>query len=271
VARGVITKKISEVNIMGDRLNVLSIDWDYFINADMCERMELFPDGGNENLSLFLGNTCWSGHYYDGKLEQIKTDAQAIKKVKECLKKHNIDSIMSYMIADSHKHAYEFVHEYCDAEGYDSLNLVNIDYHHDVYSNGDGVDCGNWLAKLIKDFDGSDSQFTWVARHDSDMNLGVSLDGCENKLLCVEDLDIIDEYQWDIVYICRSSMWSPPHLDRKFINAFGWLLDGADDYSCRYETNIFEDRYEVVKEMAKSYKDALQNMGDIGGKAGNDA
>jgi hypothetical protein len=37
-------------------LNVLSIDWDYFINATYLERGSMFPDGGNENIPDVIKN-----------------------------------------------------------------------------------------------------------------------------------------------------------------------------------------------------------------------
>ena len=33
---------------------ILSLDWDYFVNATAAQRYTLFPDGGNENISYEL-------------------------------------------------------------------------------------------------------------------------------------------------------------------------------------------------------------------------
>lgn len=236
---------------MSERLNVLSIDWDYFIDATAGERSDLFPDGGNENFPYSLQDIIWSSHYATDEILKIKTDTSAIRKLKKVLKKQ---FGLMYMIMDSHKHAYDFIISACEEFGYDSLNLVNIDYHHDVYSNGDAVDCGNWLAKIIQYYKGTDSKFTWIARSDSDMDLGPSLDECEDTLECTEDLNIISEYQWDVVFICRSGMWSPPHLDKNFKDAFKWILD---EQPARYQNDIFKDRYSNVRKIASDTKRVL--------------
>lgn len=44
-------------------LNVLSIDWDYFIDADIETRMQLFPDTPSEKYSVSLQNFIWSSRY----------------------------------------------------------------------------------------------------------------------------------------------------------------------------------------------------------------
>lgn len=240
------------------RLNVLSLDWDYFVNASEYERMSLFPDGGNENLSNTIRDVVWSSHYYDDTITKIKTDSKAIRLVKKILRKPDTGHF-GFQIMDSHRYAHDFILEIVEEYGYDSLNLVNVDYHHDVYSNGDEVDCGNWLEKIIKRFDDSDSKFTWVARNDSDMNMGQSLDECHNHLECTFDLSIIEEYDWDIVFICRSAMWSPPHLDRNFKDAFKWIIQ---EKPTSYQSDIFKNRYSNVLKMAQYYKDNLGVMED---------
>ena len=33
-------------------LKVLSVDWDYFVNAEMDQRVKYFPDGGSEDIPI---------------------------------------------------------------------------------------------------------------------------------------------------------------------------------------------------------------------------
>lgn len=221
---------------MSERLNVLSIDWDYFIDASAADRLMLFPDGGNENLSTTLQDIVWSGRYNNDKLLTVKSDSKAIRFVKGILKKTDAN----YMIVDSHRHAYDFITDSMKDFNRDSINLVNIDFHHDVYDNGDGVDCGNWLAKIIELY-GRGSSFTWVGRKDSDMNYRDDI-----GLEFTTSLDIVGEYDWDIVFICRSGMWSPPHLDESFRNMFNWITKHCPT---KYQRDIFTDRYRRVKKM----------------------
>ena len=238
-----------------DRLNVLSIDWDYFIKATAGERSGLFPDGGNENFPMSLQNVIWSSHYMTDELEKIKTDTQAVRKLKKCLK--NLFYV-PFMVTDSHKYAYEFINSMAEEMSRDSVNIVNVDYHHDIYENGEAVDCGNWLRKLMKKYEDTDSEFTWIAREDSDES-GYSFDDTVSGtgLRKIYDLDYIFEYDWDAVFICRSGMWSPPHLDRNFRDAFKWILDSNP---IQYETSIFKNRFTDVRGIAESQRAILNSV-----------
>lgn len=225
---------------MSERLNVLSIDWDYFIDASASDRLMLFPDGGNENLSNSIQDIIWMGRYNNEDLAAVKSDSTAVRLVKSILKKTDA----RYMIVDSHKYAYDFIvdnmNEYCK----DSLNLVNIDFHHDVYENGSDVDCGNWLAKIIEIYK-EGSSFTWVGREDSDVSYRDDI-----GLEFTTSLEVVSEYAWDIVFICRSGMWSPPHLDERFRSMFNWI---TKCYTTKYQKDIFTDRYRRVKKMCGEY------------------
>ena len=236
---------------MSDRLNILSIDWDYFINATMSERCSLFPDGGNENIPSVIQNTVWSGYYRTDSLKNIETDTQAIQKIKRCLRK-SWDSV--FMIADSHRHAYDFIKSIMVHMNRESVNVVNVDYHHDIYNNGEEVDCGNWLRKIMNDYSDTDSSFTWIAREDSDES-GFCFDESVSDgdgLIKGLDIDYIFEYDWDAVFICKSGMWSPPHLDKKFKDAFKWILDDMPN-TIKYEKGIFEDRFPNVEKEVNMY------------------
>lgn len=224
-----------------DRLNVLSIDWDYFVDASMEDRVRLFPDGGNENIPTVLGNFIWTSRYVVPKLKNdVGVDKPAIRKIKKIMKM-NCNHVSKVMVMDSHKYAYDFIVDYCNNYKYDSLNLVNIDFHHDIYDNGLEVDCGNWLRKLINNFSNTDSEFTWVMREDSDLG-NYFTDEC--KLEKTTSLDIADNYVWDIVFICKSSMWSPPHLDVEFKNTF---KNFCESMNYEIEERVFTDRYKEIK------------------------
>ena len=83
------------------------------------------------------------------------------------------------------------------------INLVNIDFHHDMFNDSDEVNCGNWLSHIVREYDG---RFTWVAREDSfqiDKKLSKKVKIITNPL----DLDSLSEIRWDLIYICRSDMW----------------------------------------------------------------
>lgn len=53
-------------------MRVLSLDWDYFIDATADERFALFPDGGNENMPYGLQNIIWNGRYMSHNNPELK-------------------------------------------------------------------------------------------------------------------------------------------------------------------------------------------------------
>lgn len=237
------------------RLNVLSIDWDYFVKVSTEDRMKMFPDGGNENFPLGLQSIIWSSYYCYGLEECAKTDTRAIRKLKKRMYGQYIEPMVC-LVAESHKHCYQFIKDCARDFGYEDLNVVNIDFHHDIYKNGDEVDCGNWFRKIIEEFDNTDSKFTWVKRDDSDDSVySDDSDNIPKKLEVTEDIDILFEYDWDIIFVCKSGMWSPPHLDSNFRDCFKGMLDA---FYVKYESTVFGNRYADAKRMADAQLSAME-------------
>ena len=50
----------------------LSIDWDFFVDATMTQRLVMFPDGGNESLGTTFSNYIWDTLYRNPELQTIK-------------------------------------------------------------------------------------------------------------------------------------------------------------------------------------------------------
>lgn len=230
-------------------MKILSIDWDYFIDATMSQRMSMFPDGGNENLPAYIANILWVSHY-DGKLENIGIKEKDLEVAKDLIA-NNFNKIM---IADSHKHIYDFIQNNFDE---DIIEVTNIDFHHDLYGINDiercDVDCGNWMVKLCDEYDCS---YRWVKQSDSD-------DELDNKNFCeIENATILDliKEKFDLLYICKSSIWSPPHLDKYFIDAFLPLIEQTD-IEVTYEKTVFDDRYnEIFLKMVNENKAMIQSI-----------
>lgn len=224
--------------MVNERLNVLSIDWDYFISASMDDRVKLFPDG-SDDFGSSIQNMIWATKYASSDaLKDVKSDTTSLNKVIKYLQIVS-SCVKEVMVVDSHKYAYDFILDYYKDSSYSGVNLVNVDFHHDVYTNGDKVDCGNWLSKLFKSLEYTDSSYTWVSRKDSDIS---SIDESIKELSITNSLDIVQEYEWDLVFVCRSAMWSPPHLDKFFKKYFEWLTRLEGVYT-KYEKGIFKSRY----------------------------
>ena len=220
-------------------LNVLSIDWDYFIDASIEQRDELFPDP-NDNLPQLLKSFVWANRYAENDLMKIQVDYQA----------HN--SLLYYLInlrdtehdcvtivADSHRELYSAICE----KNVKKVNLLNIDFHHDCYDLGDeNLTCGNWLRILSQD---TDLNAAWIKRKDSDTDGDLSAIG--NKMvsndLSSDIFNLFHDQCPDIIFLCRSDPWSPPHLDRSFSMMIDLLYDVSGSITWSDEPNDMDDRY----------------------------
>ena len=243
---------------MNERFNILSIDWDFFMKTE-AEDSILFPDGGNENLPYIIQYSIWTSHYLEKnsiggrRLRDIQVDSKEVQFVKKVIEKQ-MDPMC--MITDSHKHIYNFIKDVMSCEGYDTMNLVNVDFHHDVYSHmgDDVVDCGNWMKKIIDEYEGTNSIFTWVNRENSDVD-DMGWEG--DRISQTKNLGIISEYDWDAIFICKSGMWSAPHLDKKFISTFQWMLDF---FYVEYQSDVFKDRMIEIETMIEDMEKKMEKV-----------
>lgn len=258
-----------------ESLKVLSIDWDFFIAATNEERGYMFPDGGNEGLAPYVQNVVWASHYgnpsYD--LKKVGVDREALKKIRFVLsnqrqvKAHNCVAAM--MVTDSHKYAYDFITDSL-LSPQQPIEVYNVDFHHDIYDipgsidvssidlphdtydvkpGKDEVDCGNWLRILSRDYHVSPH---WIAREDSDA------EGETQEALPRATLDDLMNIQFDIVFICRSGMWSPPHLDIEFIRLVNAYVH---KWKAKCEKGILQTRYNAeFKAMVEQHRQQMSKV-----------
>lgn len=134
------------------------------------------------------------------------------------------------MVADSHMHAYDFIRENHDGS---ATELYNVDFHHDTFDVGKEVHCGNWLRRLLDE--GAVDEAYWLNRPESE------LDG---NLTTVIQLSELPKTGYDLVYVCRSGWWTPPHMDGDFIKYLARpLIENKNGWEVRYQTGILESRY----------------------------
>lgn len=243
---------------------VLSIDWDYFINATAKQRSYLFPDGCNESISYKLQDFIWNTHYSSSlknelrSISILKDDYELIHYIiQKFVNRHShtdpnnlYTKLMS--VAISHKWIYDFVMQRIDKD--EEFEVYNIDFHHDMYcykTNGEEVNCGNWVNCLLEKR--PNMKYYWVKREDSDSRvIGGEVD-CKTKP--IEELKDLD---FDYVFICRSDCWSPPHLDNYFETL--WALSvkylpvdiKGRIMSCRKITELTELENHYAHELALS-------------------
>jgi len=230
-------------------LKVLSIDWDYFIKVSMDVRMNCFPDGGTGNINPNVQSIIWASLYKHKELSKVKIDIAELINLKVLLN-HSVDYYdTKVIVAESHEHIYKAVHRMI--RNNQSIELYNIDFHHDTYgTDGTDVDCGNWQRILI-DEDISDSQYTWIKRPESDDTL-YTLDTCKIT-------DINSDVPFDLVFLCRSNMWSPPHLDIPFIALTRYIRSLTSKGKLDIIENVEFSRYtSELKELIKFFNNIDQ-------------
>lgn len=224
-------------------MNILSIDWDYFVKCSAHDRFFLFPDSGNEKLNKDLVNFIWDVRYQSSK--------EMNKNIENFPIKENYDEIFDIirnikwnkqvLIANSHLHCYQFIKDISNKE--DKVNIYNIDFHHDCYNHieSNEINCGNWLLKLVEE--NKVNKIVWIKQEDSDeIDKSLFLPKVEEYL----NFDCLRNIQWDGIFICKSHLWSPPHLDEMFIDIFEFIKENLIA-KCKYEPYALQDRWDKLK------------------------
>lgn len=211
-------------------LRILSIDWDYFIDADISQRYQLFPDTPSEKYSEKLQNIIWTSRYSDKELINIPVNHAALNQLENFL----LNSPNEIYLAETHTLCYYLIKKI--KEHYQSLILTNIDHHHDVYysSYKKEIQCGNWLYHIIKE--NPKGQYTWVKNPDSEI---FNKNKLTKKLKVSTDLETILKQEYDIVFFCQSAMWTPPHLDKYYLDIF----DRIKHKTVTLEAKAWKNRY----------------------------
>lgn len=244
-------------------MRILSIDWDYFIDATATERAALMPDGGNENLPWGLQIHVWINHYVQnmgfggGKLGrehliEIPIRRKELVELRTLLAATVTKKTWVY-IAESHADIFNPVKN-ITREFTEEFELINIDHHHDCWRYGeDGapVDCGNWLAKVIEQSH-DNAHVSWVKNPDSDeWSLG--------DLTPVELSQIDHSKPFDMVFLCRSGMWSPPHLDKHFLVLSKYLNTRCKGQAIHTAKTTREDRWtKTFRNNVKAMEQAVE-------------
>lgn len=250
------------------KMRVLSVDFDYFVKATASQRACLFPDAGTEKFPLSLQNYIWSTRYGNPDLEKIEVESEAIYQMMKVFS--NRTEATKLMIVDSHRYIYDFIKDNYDSGKYSGLDIINIDYHHDYFNIGDELNCGNWVNALY-DVDSkyrfttvNKNRYRWVCKPDSDISR--ELEGKKwFSYMSFKQLLQEDE-PFDLIFICRSGMWSPPHLDEYFKDLYmplTFTMDALmqsnleDRYTAEFKAAAMESKKQTEEIMKKYGKDAV--------------
>lgn len=188
--------------------NILSIDWDYMTDIPT----ECFAPEINE-LGLTMYNKLWD-IWYTHTLPNVKVHPAfnngRAEKLIEVIKGSTFDLCV---ISQEHDNLYRAIQFIDDVENME-LYVRNFDTHHDCYSsssNPDVLNPGNWGRLLYQDM--NLKEFLWYRSPDSE-------NYASDKPEYVQDVfdygpkEIMGHY--DLVFICRSDPYVPPHFDYLF-------------------------------------------------------
>jgi len=97
-------------------------------------------------------------------------------------------------------------------DSYDEpVNIVNVDHHHDwEYADlncsiESGYKFCNWLGWYVRE--GKIKKATWIANPHSGMETGRSNSSIEGFIDIHFDLDVINQYEYEELFICHSPAW----------------------------------------------------------------
>lgn len=225
------------------KLHVLSIDFDFFQNVTHKIIATCYPDG--VDLPTDLSSVVWCSHYANPRTEKqilsVTPDIENMHKLQELILDNMNDHPYWSEICNSHVNAYDFILKYLTSHPqYTKVDIVNIDMHHDILNDNSELDCGNWLAHLKSDLHAKriPCEITWIANRISKQAYGIE----EKRFDFVEtDFTSIRNTTWDLIFLCRSDNWLPPHLDNAFLEMANFIMDNSD--LCEAEDSVLESRY----------------------------
>lgn len=229
-------------------MKVLSIDFDYFEDTDADTVMNYFPDG--IDLPTAISNVVWIDRYaeHEEKIRKVGIRLSEFEKVKSIINNQSRSCIA--MIVNSHRHIYDLVRE--NTYENESLHIVNLDMHHDMFNDNELVDCGNWVNHLRKEY--KQFEFQWIDNPISKEVFGLD-DESFNKVI-EESTDCIKDTEFDMVFLCRSDNWTPPHLDKYFIELCNIMKNRF--YSIRMEKGV--DVARQYEEESKAFRKTIEGI-----------
>lgn len=225
-------------------MKILSIDFDYFQDVTR-EQLELYPDGVDNPTAL--SEIVWAGHYASSadELNAIGVMENELELLEQLLLEQSCD--VPVMIANSHKHIYDFIREHDDKE---PMELVNADMHHDIVNRNPDLDCGNWITHLCNRQKENEKglDFSWLANPVSLNMFGLDDLFGENgraEQLLKTSFSELKGQSFDLIYLCRSDTWTPPHLDKYFTELCDVIRSNFENITM--EKGIDKPRTEYLK------------------------
>lgn len=199
---------------MKKKVNILSIDFDFFQDTTPEAMRYYYPDGIDlpTELSTIVWGTKYTENYkHHEEIKAVTINKKLFDQIICILNNQNED--IPVMIAQSHVSIYDFIHDIVDETDCSQLYIANLDMHHDIVNDNTELDCGNWLGHIGKDYKEKELVVTWVSREIATECYELLPDELPIEYSLDKFMDIND---FDGIFICRSDNWIPPHLDCHF-------------------------------------------------------
>lgn len=192
---------------------LLTIDWDYFIDASLDVRDNIFPRITEGFRDSIPDNSLWN-HV---KSKTHKLDMDAFERVYGAF--YHCGQIADHPIAlyasENHCEAY-YIAKRMEVE-----RVINLDFHHDK-GIASRMSCDSWMRVLSEENPGI--EYVWCRREDSVTTcFGAEVDYVP---ISFDNLvHFISTASFNAVHFCRSDLYSPPIYD----SMFGTMLQGMQE------------------------------------------
>jgi hypothetical protein len=216
---------------------ILSIDWDFFLNCPIELRMKFEQEVED--------NEQWGKIYKKFKCLKNSTN----------IKKLDYDFIVKFInnqncpeiyMSNDHGILYDLIdrkfNNYVDDEEENvELNITNIDFHHDCYTSILGntpLNCASWLSCLYEE-NNFNINSLWIGHNNS-------YDFWEASYIDKYSTNIknIKNSSYDIIFICKSKEYMPPHLDIDFIK----MINKINKNKIYLEKGVLQNRWNRYKQ-----------------------
>ena len=209
-------------------LTLVSVDWDYCVPVDVWYAGDW---GHHESTTLFY-ELIWNIRGQNGIMMNTPEGRKQVSldKIEADITLPSFGTPKVMGIAISHGHAYSFFKEALKDldEGIDTINIYTFDLHHDFWITDD-VDCTSWLRFLAEEWSEKYKvNIIWVKpkwfkregykTDDFDYtSLKKKLESISDNISVSTRTGYNSNIEADILFFARSDAWTPPHLDRNYV------------------------------------------------------
>lgn len=242
-------------------LNILSLDFDYFLKFDNDDTSVLseFPDGTEAFLQL--NDAVWATHLaykeVEDKIKTVKCNEDELAKVSVFLNACKAD--IPVMVANSHVNIYNFILSHANKG--QELRIINLDFHHDAYNKSQELNCGNWVLKL-KERTENPVSYQWVTSKNgwncSEGSIPCFIKESYRFKSFAEYLSQNKDYKPDLIFLCRSDVWVPPHLDGYFDMLMRFVAAHFNNVIGEQRITKPRDLSEEIAKLREAYKTAFK-------------